>query len=58
MGADKETREKLIDSARKEFMEKGYNKASLRKICADAGVTTLRIRKLCLVQSLTDLIMS
>ena len=40
MGADKETREKLIDSARREFMEKGYNKASLRKICADAGVTT------------------
>lgn len=40
MGADKETRDKLIDSARKEFLEKGYNKASLRKICADAGVTT------------------
>lgn len=40
MGADKETREKLIDSARKEFLEKGYSKASLRKICADAGVTT------------------
>lgn len=40
MGADRETREKLIDSARREFMEKGYNKASLRKICADAGVTT------------------
>ena len=40
MGADKETREKLIDSARREFIEKGYNKASLRKICADAGVTT------------------
>ena len=40
MGADGETREKLIESARKEFLEKGYNKASLRKICADAGVTT------------------
>lgn len=40
MGADKETRDKLIDSARKEFLEKGYNKASLRKICGDAGVTT------------------
>lgn len=40
MKADKETKEKLIDSAKKEFLEKGYNKASLRKICADAGVTT------------------
>lgn len=40
MKADSETREKLIESARKEFLEKGYNKASLRKICADAGVTT------------------
>lgn len=40
MAHDKETREKLIESAKKEFMEKGYNKASLRKICADAGVTT------------------
>lgn len=40
MGTDKETREKLIDCAKKEFLEKGYMKASLRKICADAGVTT------------------
>ena len=40
MGADKETREKLLCSAKKEFLEKGYLKASLRKICADAGVTT------------------
>ena len=40
MKDDKETKEKLIDSAKKEFLEKGYNKASLRKICADAGVTT------------------
>ncbi len=40
MGADRETRELLIKSAKKEFLEKGYTKASLRKICADAGVTT------------------
>lgn len=40
MSADKEKRELLIDSAKKEFMEKGFMKASLRKICADAGVTT------------------
>ena len=37
---DQGTREMLIDSARKEFLKKGYNKASLRSICADAGVTT------------------
>lgn len=40
MGADRETKEKLIASAKSEFMEKGYAKASLRKICANAGVTT------------------
>lgn len=40
MGADKETRERLLQSAKKEFLENGYLKASLRKICADAGVTT------------------
>lgn len=40
MKADCETRELLIESGKKEFMEKGYMKASLRKICADAGVTT------------------
>lgn len=40
MPQDKETREKLIESAKAEFMEKGYNKASLRSICAKAGVTT------------------
>ena len=37
---NKETKERLIESARAEFSEKGYTKASLRKICADAGVTT------------------
>lgn len=40
MAHDKETREKLIESAKAEFMEKGYNKASLRTICSNAGVTT------------------
>ena len=33
-------REQLIEAATKEFLEKGYNKASLRNICAHAGVTT------------------
>lgn len=40
MGADRETKEKLLVSAKAEFMERGYSKASLRKICANAGVTT------------------
>ena len=40
MENEKQTRQKLIDSAKKEFLEKGYSKASLRSICADAGVTT------------------
>ncbi|MCR5282523.1 MAG: TetR/AcrR family transcriptional regulator [Lachnospiraceae bacterium] len=33
-------RELLIEAAKEEFLEKGYNKASLRNICAKAGVTT------------------
>lgn len=37
---ERETKENLIASAKDEFMEKGYAKASLRKICANAGVTT------------------
>lgn len=37
---DSETKEKLLASAKAEFMEKGYTKASLRKICANAGLTT------------------
>lgn len=40
METNKETKERLIKSARSEFSEKGYMKASLRKICAGAGVTT------------------
>lgn len=37
---DKETKERLLESAKAEFAEKGYTKASLRKICAGACVTT------------------
>ncbi len=37
---NKETKKRLLESARAEFSEKGYTRASLRKICADAGVTT------------------
>ena len=37
---EKETREKLLISAKKEFLEKGYMKSSLRSICREAGVTT------------------
>lgn len=40
MGEDKETRKKLLDSAKQEFLEKSYMKASLRTICKNAGVTT------------------
>ena len=40
MKQDKATRNKLLESARAEFMEKGYMKASLRSICKNAGVTT------------------
>lgn len=40
MSEDKETRKKLLDSAKQEFLDKGYMKASLRTICKNAGVTT------------------
>ncbi len=40
VSGDKETKERLLESAKTEFAEKGYAKASLRKICAGAGVTT------------------
>lgn len=40
MAEDKDTRQKLLDSAKKEFLDKGYMKASLRTICKNAGVTT------------------
>ncbi len=38
--SDYEKKELLLNAAKKEFLEKGYNKASLRTICASAGVTT------------------
>lgn len=40
MADEKETRERLLESARKEFAEKGFMKASLQNICKNAGVTT------------------
>lgn len=40
MGNEKETKERLLASAKQEFMEKGYQGASLRNICRNAGVTT------------------
>ncbi|MGN0153839.1 MAG: TetR/AcrR family transcriptional regulator [Lachnospiraceae bacterium] len=40
MKEEKETKQKLLASAKEEFMEKGYMKASLRNICKNAGVTT------------------
>ena len=40
MKDDKETKRKLLASAKTEFMEKGYMQASLRSICRNAGVTT------------------
>ena len=35
-----ETKAKIIESAKKEFLEKGFIGANLRTIAADAGVTT------------------
>ena len=35
-----ETKQKLLESAKKEFLEKGFTGASLRTIAANAGVTT------------------
>jgi AcrR family transcriptional regulator len=40
MKEEKETKRLLLDSAKTEFMEKGFEKASLRGICKNAGVTT------------------
>lgn len=40
MEKDTATKEKLLQSAKKEFLERGYMKASLRTICRNAGVTT------------------
>ncbi len=38
--SDGSTKEKLQEAAKKEFMQKGFLKASLRSICKNAGVTT------------------
>lgn len=40
MSINNESREKLIECAKKEFLEKGFAKASLRNICSQAGLTT------------------
>lgn len=40
MPEDKATRERLLECAKQEFLEKGYMKASLRSICRQAEVTT------------------
>lgn len=40
MKDERETRQRLLACAKKEFMEKGYTKASLRSICRKAEVTT------------------
>ncbi|WP_169911652.1 TetR/AcrR family transcriptional regulator [Clostridium oryzae] len=40
MKDEREKKEKLLICAKQEFLEKGYNKASLRDICKKAGVTT------------------
>lgn len=37
---DLSTKEKLLDAGREEFYKYGYQKASLRRICAACGVTT------------------
>ncbi len=53
MKDERETKEKLLQSARAEFLAKGYQGASLRSICKASGVTTgalyffLRIRTIC-----------
>ena len=40
MSINNESRERLIECAKNEFLEKGFAKASLRNICAEAGLTT------------------
>lgn len=40
MEEEKKTREHLIEAATEEFLAQGFEKASLRKICEKAGVTT------------------
>ena len=40
MKNEKETKKKLLASARAEFIQKGYSQASLRNICKNAELTT------------------
>lgn len=40
MREDSFTRERLLEAGREEFLEKGFEKASLRKICERSNVTT------------------
>ena len=40
MRDERETKEKLLQSAKAEFIAKGYQGASLRTICKNSGVTT------------------
>ena len=40
MSEEKTTRTRILDSAKREFLEKGFQNASLRNISKNAGVTT------------------
>ena len=40
MSEDAQTKQKLIESAKKDFLKNGYKNASLRRICRSADVTT------------------
>nr|WP_222702351.1 hypothetical protein [[Haemophilus] ducreyi] len=37
------THKKIMDSGKANFLKDGYERANLRKICKDAGVTTIVI---------------
>ena len=40
MSKSEDTKQLILDTAKKEFMEKGYNDASVRSIAKQAGLTT------------------
>ena len=40
--ADKSIDPRILESAKREFLQKGFLNASLKDICRDAGVTTGR----------------
>ena len=51
MSKSEDTKQLILDTAKKEFMEKGYNDASVRNIAKQAGLTTGAIfltKKACL----------